>query len=194
MNVYVTGNTIKQLRESNGLTQAELAQKIGVSSKTISKWETAKGFPDISLLEPLACVLRVSVSELLSGDTIINQNKSANMLRSKLYVCPICGNVIHTMGETVISCCGITLPALDAEDTDEEHRISIEDVEDEKFVTVHHPMTKTHYISFLAYVTSDKFQMVKLYPEGNAACRFRFRGPGFLYLYCNHHGLMKQKV
>ena len=50
MNTYVTGNTIKQLRECRKLTQAELAEKLGVSSKTISKWETAKGLPDISLL------------------------------------------------------------------------------------------------------------------------------------------------
>ena len=50
MNSYVTGATIKQLRERRKLTQAELAERIGVSSKTVSKWETAKGLPDISLL------------------------------------------------------------------------------------------------------------------------------------------------
>lgn len=194
MNSYVTGNTIKQLREAKHLTQADLAARIDVSSKTVSKWETAKGLPDISLLEPLASVLGVSVLELMSGDMVINQNKSANMLRSKLYVCPICGNVIHTMGETVISCCGVSLPVLDAEEIDEEHRISMETVEDETFVVVHHPMNKTHYISFMAYVTSNRFQLVKLYPEGSAECRFRFQGSGLLYLYCNHHGLMKQKV
>ncbi len=49
MNTYVTGATIKALRESRGLTQAGLAEKLGVSSKTVSKWETAKGLPDISL-------------------------------------------------------------------------------------------------------------------------------------------------
>lgn len=72
--------------------------------------------------------------------------------------------------------------------------MTVEHVEDEQFVMVHHPMTKQHYISFLAYVTSDKFQLVKLYPEGNAECRFRFRGMGYLYWYCNRHGLMRQKV
>ena len=194
MNLYVTGNTIKQLRERKKLTQAELAEKLDVSSKTISKWETAKGLPDISLLEPLSAVLGVSVLELMSGDAVINQNKSANLLRSKLYVCPVCGNVIHTMGETVISCCGVSLPVLEAEETDSDHTILIEEVEDEHFVTVQHPMTKAQYISFLAYVTSDQFQMVKLYPEGNAQCRFRLRGAGYLYCYCNQHGLMKKKV
>ena len=54
MDTYVTGSTIRLLREAKGLTQAELAGKLAVSAKTISKWETAKGLPDISLLEPLA--------------------------------------------------------------------------------------------------------------------------------------------
>ena len=54
MNTYVTGTTIKQLREAKRLTQAELGEKIGVSSKTVSKWETAKGLPDISLLQSLS--------------------------------------------------------------------------------------------------------------------------------------------
>ena len=194
MDSYVTGNTIRQLRERKKLTQAELAERIDVSSKAISKWETAKGLPDVSLLEPLSKALGVSVMELMSGDAVINQNKSANMLRSQLYVCPICGNVVHAMGATVISCCGVSLPALEAEEMDEAHQPMLERVEDEEYITVPHPMTKDHYISFLAYVASDRFQMVKLYPEGNAACRFRFQGRGYLYLYCNRHGLMKMKV
>ncbi|MBE6995525.1 MAG: helix-turn-helix domain-containing protein [Ruminococcaceae bacterium] len=194
MDHYVTGATIKRLREAKKMTQAELADRIDVSPKTISKWETAKGLPDISLLTTLAAALDVSVMELMSGNTVINRNLSANMLRSKLYVCPVCGNILHAMGEAVIVCCGVTLPPLDAEDADDAHRITIEAVEDEQYVIVDHPMTKQHYISFLAYVTSDTFQLVKLYPESSAACRFRFRGRGYLYGYCNHHGLMKHKV
>lgn len=194
MNHYITGATIRRLRERKSMTQAELAEKIDVSPKTISKWETAKGLPDISLLDALASALEVSVMELMSGDTVVNRNISGNMMRSKLYVCPVCGNVIHTMGEAILSCCGVLLPPLEAEEVDEHHTISIENVEDEKFITVQHDMTKKHYISFLAYVTTDQFQIIKLYPEGNAQCRFRFRGKGFLYLYCNRHGLMKQKV
>ena len=194
MDHYVTGAVIKRLREAKKLTQAELAEKIDVSPKTVSKWETARGLPDISLLDPLAAALDVSVMELMSGNTVINQNVSANMLRSKFYVCPVCGNILHAMGEAVISCCGVTLPPLDAEEPDDAHRVTLESVEDEQFAVVHHPMTKQHYISFLAYVTSDKVQLVKLYPEGNAECRFRFRGTGYLYWYCNRHGLMRQKV
>ena len=92
MDHYVTGAAIRRLREEKGMTQAELAKKIDVSPKTVSKWETAKGLPDISLLDPLAAALDVSVTELLSGNTVINRNISANMLRSRFYVCPVCGN------------------------------------------------------------------------------------------------------
>ena len=194
MNNYVTGSTIKQLRESRKLTQAELAEKIGVSSKTISKWETAKGLPDVSLLQPLAQSLGISVIELMNGEQIINKNMSANMLRCKFYVCPVCGNVIHCTGNTVISCCGITLPALEAEDADEDHSITVEPVEDEHFITVHHPMSKAHFISFTAFVTSDRLQLVKLYPEGNAEARLQLRGRGYLYYYCNRHGLFRKKI
>ena len=194
MNTYVTSATIKTLREKRNLTQADLAEKIGVSSKTISKWETAKGLPDISLLQPLAQALGISVIELMNGEPISNQNVSANMLRSKFYVCPMCGNVVHSTGNSVISCCGITLPALEADEADAEHRITVEQVEDERFVTVNHPMTKQHYISFLAYVTSDRIQLMKLYPEGNAQTRFQPRGFGMLYWYCNHHGLFRKKL
>ena len=193
MNTYVTSATIRQLRENRNLTQAELAEKIGVSSKTVSKWETAKGLPDISLLQPLAQALNISVIELMNGERITNQNISANMLRCKFHVCPLCGNIIHSTGNSVISCCGITLPPLEAEEPDSAHALSITPVEDEHFITVAHPMTKQHYISFAAFVTSDRVQLVKFYPEGNAETRFQLRGFGMLYWYCNQHGLFKMK-
>lgn len=194
MNTYITGATIKKLREDKGLTQQQLAEEIGVSSKAVSKWETAKGLPDITLIEPLSQALGVSVMELMSGDTVTNKNASSNILFSKFYVCPICGNIIHSTGETVISCHGIALPPLEAEEIDDEHTVTIEPVEDEKFITVHHDMSKKHYISFVAYVTTDKVQFVKFYPEGNAETRMQFRGRGYLYIYCNRHGLMKKRV
>ena len=193
MNSYVTGAAIKELREMRNLTQAALAERIGVSSKTVSKWETGKGLPDISLLQPLAQALGISVIELMNGEHITNKNISANMMRTKFHVCPICGNIIHSTGNAVISCCGITLPPLEAEETDEDHTVAVENVEDEQFVTVRHPMTKEHFISFVAYVTSDRLQLVKLYPEGNAETRLQMRGLGYLYWYCNRHGLFRRK-
>jgi len=194
MNTYITGATIKTLRDNKGLTQNELAAMLGVSDKAVSKWETAKGLPDITLIEPLAKALGVSVMELMSGDTVTNKNISANILRSRFYVCPVCGNIIRAMGDALICCCGITIPPLDAEEPDENHSITIEKVEDEHFITVHHPMTKTHFISFIAYLTPDRVQFVKFYPEGNAETRLNLRGKGYLYIHCNKHGLMKLKI
>ena len=194
MNSYITGATIRNLREKMAITQMVLAEKLGVSSKTVSKWETGKGLPDITLIEPLAKALSVSVLELISGDMITNKNTSSNILRSKFYICPVCGNIIRATGETVVSCCGITLPPLEAEEIDDEHNIKLEKVEDEIFISIDHEMTKTHYISFIAYLTSDKVQFVKLYPEGNVETRIRPQGNGFIFVYCNKHGLMKKKI
>ena len=194
MDSYITGSIIKELREKKGITQAQLADVLGVSSKAVSKWETAKGLPDITLIEPLAAALSVSVMELISGDAVVNKNLSANIIRSKFYVCPVCNNIIRSVGDVVVSCCGIVLPPLEAEEPDENHRITIEKVEDESFVSVDHGMTKDHYISFVCHVTSDRVQFVKLYPEGNAETRLNLRGGGYLYIYCNKHGLMKIKV
>ena len=148
----------------------------------------------MSLLPCLAQALGVSVMELMSGETVSNRNVSCNMLRTKLYVCPVCGNVIHCAGEAVVSCCGITLPPLEAEEPDGEHLFSLERVEDEEFLSIRHPMTKEHFISFIAYATSDRFQLVKFYPEGNAETRLRLQGRGVLYAYCNRHGLYKRKM
>ena len=211
MNNYVTGAVIKALREKMKMTQEELAQKIFVTSKAVSKWETGKGFPDIGLLESLGRALGVSVIELLSGESITNQNKACNMANGKFYVCPVCGNIIHTTGEAVISCCGIILPALEAEETeaisagstigsdststsnggDSNHALNIEVVEDEYFVTINHPMTKEHYISFIAAISDQGIQLTKLYPEGPAQARFKIAGVRKLFAYCNRHGLFE---
>ena len=189
MNQYVTGAVIKRLREEKNMTQQKLADKLSVSAKTISKWETAKGYPDITLLESIANALSVSVTELISGNTIVNSNVSANMLRSHFYVCPVCGNIVHSMGETVIQCHGLQLQQEEAEETDEHHKIFVEQVEDEYYVQIEHDMTKQHYISFIAAVSADRIQMVKLYPQGNAEARFKMNGVKKIYLYCNRSGL-----
>ena len=194
METYITGPAIKRLREERGMTQSELGERIGVGDKAVSKWETGRGLPDISLIQPLAETLGVSVIELMNGDRIRNQNVSANMLRTKLYVCPICGNILSAAGSALISCCGVTLPALEAEEADEAHCPRIETVEDERFITLDHPIDKSHYISFLAFATADRFQLVKLYPEGSAEARIPLRGRGTLYFYCNRHGLMKRRL
>lgn len=194
MNSYITGAVIKTLREAKSMTQSELAERIGVTDKAVSKWETGKGLPDITLVQPLAQALGVSVMELMSGSKITNRNVSSNLLRSKLYVCPICGNILHSTGDAVISCCAVSLPPLEADEPDDEHSFVIENVEDEHFITIDHDMTKSHFISFIAFVTADRFIMTKLYPEGNAQTRIQLRGRGYLYAYCNRHGLFRQRV
>ena len=194
MNQYITGTTIKELREQRQMTQRQLAELLQVSDKAISKWETAKGYPDITLLEPIADAFGVSLTELISGHRIKNENVSANMIRSKFYVCPICGNVIHSMGEAVIHCHGVQLLPSEAEPTDENHMIFVERTDDEYYVRVDHDMNKTHYISFIAAVSSDRCQMVKLYPEGEAGARFKISGVRRIYYYCNRDGLFCQDI
>ena len=194
MNHYVTGAMIRTQREKYQMTQAELAEKLCVSDKAVSKWENGRGFPDISLLEPLGKALHISVPELLCGQTVMNSNRAANMLKSRFYVCPICGNAIFARGDALISCCGIQLPALEAEEPDPAHGMVIQRIEDEIFVSADHSMSKDHYLSFFVYMTMDGCEIRPLYPEGNAETRFFYRGGGWLYTYCNQHGLFKLKL
>jgi desulfoferrodoxin len=190
---YISGKTIKGLREKKKLTQKDLADRLMVSDKTVSKWETDRGLPDISILSELASALSVSVPELLTGDVAENKNRSANMKRSKFYVCPICGNVIYSVGAGAFSCCGIRLPELEPEEADENHRIQISHIENEIYVQIEHPMQKTHYISFIACVSDDSIQIKKLYPEQMADAYFRRGRSVRLYAYCNRHGLFEIK-
>ena len=194
MDRYVTGDAIRALRERKGSTQEELARQLFVSAKAVSKWETGKGYPDISLLEPLGKALGASVLELLNGQPVNNRNRAANMLRGRWYRCPVCGNVLFAAGEAVICCCGITLPPLEPEDADEDHAILVDRVEDEYLVTVDHPMTKEHYISFLAAVSDRGVQITKLYPEEEAQARFKINGVRRLYACCNRDGLFAVRL
>ena len=191
---YVQSETIRALRERKALTQKQLAEKLCISDKTISKWETGKGLPDISLLEDLARALGVSLTELMTGDLQTNENRSANLRRMGFYVCPVCGNVITAVGKGSFSCCGIPLPVQEAQPEDNAHTITVEPVEDEICVTIAHPMTKSHYISFIAWVSNDRAELVKLYPEQDITVRFKKRGHGTVYAYCNRDGLLSRRL
>lgn len=194
MDQYITGAMIKRLREARGLTQTQLADRLSVSDKAVSRWETGRGYPDITLTEPLAAALGVSVIELFTGQSVVNTNRTFQLLRMKFYVCPICGNVIQSTGEAVVSCCGITLPALEAEMADAEHPCVIDRVEDEYHVTISHEMSKAHSISFIAAMRDDGCELKKLYPEGGAEARFKRGGIRAICYYCNRHGLYKVSV
>ena len=191
---YLTAETIKGLREERGLTQRALADAVGVTDKAVSKWESGRGLPDISLVESLAAALGVSVAELLTGDIRQNANRAGNLMRARFYVCPVCGNVVYALGEGSFSCCGVHLVPCEAEEPDKAHGLQVERVEDEWYVTLDHPMTKEHFISFIAYVTMDGITFKKLYPEQEAAVRFRMGASGALYAYCNRHGLFKVRT
>ena len=187
---YITGKIIRELREGKNLTQKQLGEIICVSDKTISKWETEKGLPDITLLDPLSSALGVSVAELLSGESITNKNRAGNIKRGKFYVCPVCGNIVFSLGEGSFSCCGINLPALCPEKA-EEGSYEIERPENDYFIKFNHPMTKEHYISFAAFITYDGVTIKKLYPEQEAAVRFPNIGRGKIIFCCNRDGLFE---
>lgn len=196
MNQYVTGTIIKTHREARKMTQAELAAILGVSDKAVSKWETGRSYPDITLIEPLAKALGLSAIELLSGENVINKNRAFNMNKTKIYVCPMCGNIITAAGEAVISCCGIVLPALEAEQASERcpFPLKVEVVEDEYYVSIEHPMEREHYISFFLSVNDSRIELKKLYPESAAEARFKIRDTKDIYYYCNKHGLYIKKI
>lgn len=191
---YVTGKIIKELREKRKITQKELAERINVSDKTVSKWETEKGLPDVAIIEELAKALGTSITELLTGDLRENENTSGNMKKMHFFVCPICGNIITSVGQGTFSCCGITLFESEAEKCDDSHLICLEAVENEYYVSMSHAMNKKHYISFIVYVTANGCEMIKLYPEQDVAIRFRRRGHGMIYVYCNKHGMFQMTV
>ena len=193
MTAHVTGSTIRALREKKGYTQKQLGERVGVSDKTVSKWELCRGLPDISLLEPLAAALGVSVEELISGDRAVNRNRAGNMRRMNFYYCPVCGNVVWSAGEGAFSCCGSRLAPLQPAESDGEHTLTVEFTDGEYYVRSDHPMEKGHHFTFFACVTEGRVDFLKLYPEQTAEGRFSVRGIGVLYACCSRHGLIRMK-
>lgn len=188
------GGLIRALRTEKGLTQRELADMIGVSSKAVSKWETFGGAPDVSLLTALSEALGVDVGGLLSGRLTKNDEVSANMKRTRFYVCPDCGGLLSSTSGARLSCCGRPLDPLEAKTPDEAHELSVETVEGEWFISSGHPMTREHHISFAALLTTDRADILRLYPEWEMQTRFSKRGHGTLYWYCTEHGLFKKSI
>ena len=117
-----------------------------------------------------------------------------NVKKTKFYVCKECGNLLTSVGNAEIVCCGRKLSPLSSHQPDETHRLTIETMEDEYYITFSHPMTKEHYISFVSYVRFDRVLTVKLYPEQEGALRFPQMRGGKMYYYCNTHGLFEVKI
>ena len=188
------GGLIFSLRKEKGLTQRELAERVGVSDKAVSKWERGQGCPDVSLLGGLSRVLGVNIEQILSGELGSNDRDGGTMKRLKFYVCPECGNVLTATGEAEISCCGRRLSALEAGSAGEPHRARVEEMDGEWYVTLDHEMRKEHFLAFAAVVFYDRMLLTRLYPEQDAALRVPWIRGGKLYVYCTRHGLTEQKL
>ena len=193
MDCKKVGQLILKLRREKHMTQKQLADAMNLSDKTISKWERGAGCPDVTLLHELSDILGVNIEKLLSGELNKNNADGGNMKRLKFYVCANCGNIITATGDAEISCCGRKLTPLTAKPSDDEHRLTVEEIEDDYYITFTHEMTKAHFITFVAYVAGDRVLMVRLYPEQGGEVRFPRMYGGKLYFCCNRHGLWVNK-
>lgn len=189
MDLIENGKLLYTLRTAKGMTQKQVADRLGIQPKTVSKWETGHGFPDVSTLSDLADIFGVSERTLLSGRLARNMQETGNMKHTKFYVCPLCGSFTQGIGEGQPICCGKPLKPLTVQPTDEAHALTVSEIEEDTYIEFHHDMTKEHFISFVAYVACDRVLIVKLYPEQDAAVRFPKMFGGRLYYYCNRHGL-----
>lgn len=193
MDLLKTSRLIAELRNEKGLTQKDVAEKMGICAKTVSKWETGHGFPDISLITKLSDIFGVDISKLLDGEMPKIKPEVGNVKRTKFYVCEKCGNIFTSIGNAEILCCGRKLSPLSAKAPDEAHKLNVEKIEDEYYITFSHSMTKEHYISFVSYVRFDRVLTVKLYPEQDAELRIPQMRGGKIYYYCSTHGLFEVK-
>ena len=108
------GNLIFSLRKERGMTQLQLAEVLNVSDKAVSKWERAAGLPDISVIAKLCELFGVDIKNFLEGELKENTVSTGNLKKTLFYICPVCGNIISSISDAGISCCGKTLTALEA--------------------------------------------------------------------------------
>lgn len=193
MDYQKIGALIRAERLARGLTQKQLADRLHLSDKAISKWERGQGCPDISLFGTLAAALDVNVDRLLEGELHQNKSDGGNMKRIRFYVCPHCGGIVTATGSAEIACCGRRLAPLKAQKADEAHALHIEINDGEYYVTSPHDMRKEHFISFVSLVSWDRVLTVRLYPEQNAELRLPFMH-GKLYYYCTKDGLFSEET
>ncbi|WP_024294025.1 helix-turn-helix domain-containing protein [Lacrimispora indolis] len=186
------GSIIRALRLEHHMTQKQLADKMNLSDKTVSKWERGLGMPDISLIPELSGLLGIDIMSLLSGDMTPNDFVGGNMKNTKYFVCPTCQNITLCTGEAEVSCCGKKLEAQTLKKAEEGEKLSVQVVEDDWYISSEHLMDKEHYISFLALASGDRIQIIKQYPEWNLNVRIPKRGHGMLIWYSTDHGLQYQ--
>lgn len=181
------GLIIKTLRKEKGMTQLQLADRLNVSDKAVSKWERGLGCPDVSLLAELAALLGVELEGLLNGEICRHAAVAGNMKKLKFYACPQCGNILTAEGEAAIYCCGKKLSPMDAQKDKEQ--LTMERIENDWFISGEHPVEKEHYIAFVGILTGDGLIMKRLYPEWDIQARLPWTAHGRLVWYCVKHGL-----
>ena len=194
MDTSKVGELIYKLRKEKGFTQKELADQMNISDRTISKWERGYGCPDVTLLSSLSTLLGVNIENILEGEILSNEFIGGNMKKSKYFVCPSCNNIVLATGDITISCCGRKLEALEAKKANEDEKLTIEDMDNERSISSDHPMTKDHYISFIAFATDDQVQIIKQYPEWSFQTRLPKRKHGTLLWYDTKLGLYYQYI
>lgn len=193
MDCAKTGRLIRRLRTEKSMTQRQLAEAVGVSDKAVSKWENGRGAPDITLVSALAKTLGVAAETLLTGEIEAEIPRGGNMKKTKYYYCPACGQIAAATGNAEISCCGRRLEAMTSAKADEVHALTIEQVEDEWYLTTGHPMTREHYITFIAFATGDRITLIRQYPEWDLQQRIPKRH-GLLIWHCSEHGLFYKNI
>lgn len=190
MDCVKIGKLIAKLRKEKNLTQKNVADALNIQSKTVSKWECGLGCPDLSLWPELSAVLGVDMKQMMDGEITPNKPDIGNIDKVRFYVCPSCGNILVSTGSASIFCCGRKLERILPVDTPVVPKITVEEMDIDYFITFDHPMTKEHYLSFVAYVKTDRVLLNRLYPEQSPTCRFPIITGGKLYAYCIKHGLM----
>lgn len=194
MNHVRIGELIRKLRTEMNLTQKQLAEKINVSDKAVSKWECGNGCPDVSLLSALADVFGTDIGVLISGSVEKNESEKGDMKNLKFYVCKECGNIITVTSDAAVTCCGNRLSAIEPRQAENSEKLNVEDIGDEWYISSDHSMTKEHYISFVAYVNDSSFMMFRQYPEWNLQLTLPIYRFGRLVWYCTKCGLLYQDI
>lgn len=189
MDCNKVGLLIASLRKEKSLTQREIAERMNISDRTVSKWERGLGCPDVSLLRELSEILEVNIERILLGELSPNSIDGGNMKKIKFYFCPNCGNILTSGSDAEVSCCGRKLAAMVPKPAAGKHSLTVETIEDDFYITFPHEMTKEHYLNFVAYVAGDRILLVHLYPEQASEVRFPKLYGGKLYFGCNKHGL-----
>lgn len=127
MDQIKTGKFIAQIRKEKGYTQAQLANRIGISDKTVSKWERGNGLPDVSLMLPLCDALSINVNELLTGEKLtdaaykkkaeenmmdlVKENKENKQRMALSIICGIITIIAVCCLVVIASCIDMPVPA-----------------------------------------------------------------------------------